>query len=186
MSSEIRTKCQVCGEEFKNYRGVRIHEGNAHNKPWHDEALLRLLYVEYEVSSEKMAQYWDCDPKTVRNNLDRYGIERRTPGHYQKKNHATYTPEESGYCYWRDYSLDNTTPVPVHRLLAVAEYGFNAVEGMHVHHSDGVKWHNTAENIELKAPSKHAKDHSSEFNRHPKKGYYVNKDKHQELMEELQ
>jgi len=165
--------CEICGDVFDTKRGKSIHKSTAHSKPWHDEETLRLLYIEYQVSSEKMARYWGCDPKTVRNNLERYGVERRSPGHYQKKTHATYKPGETGYCYWRDYSAENTTPVLVHRLLAVAEYGFEKVMGKHVHHKDGVKWNNQHKNIELKTPQEHAKSHLSDFDRHPEEGHYV-------------
>lgn len=159
MSEKKPTTCSVCSSEFASHRGMRIHEETAHTEPWHDEALLRTLYVDYGVSSEKMGRYWGCDPKTVRNNLERYDIERRTPGHYQKKRYATYKPEDTGYCYWRDYSSENTTPVAVHRLLAVAEYGFKAVCDMHVHHKNGVKWDNRGTNIELKSPRDHMIEH---------------------------
>lgn len=140
---------------------MSIHKSTGHNEPWNDSDILTTLYVDYGVSSEKMGRYWGCDPKTVRNNLEVYGIDRREPGHYQKKDHAVYRVEENGYCTWRDYSSTETTGlnVPVHRVLAVAKYGFGELDGFHVHHKDGVKWHNTMENIELKTPSEHAKDH---------------------------
>ena len=176
-------ECAMCGAEYDTKRGVAIHEATGHSEPWHDKELLEMLYVDYQVSSEKMARYWGCDPKTVRNNLEKCGIERRSPGHYQKKNHATYKPENSGYCYWRDYSVENTTPLAVHRLLAVAKYGVDRVKENHVHHKNGVKWDNRPKNIELKDPSTHAKEHQTDFERHPVEGHFVS---NQELVGELE
>lgn len=46
-----------------------------------------------------------------------------------------------------------------HRLLAVAEYGFDAVEGMAVHHKNNLSWDNRPDNIELLTPREHHQLH---------------------------
>lgn len=51
--------------------------------------------------------------------------------------------------------------VSTHRLLAVAEYGFNAVTGKDVHHLNGIPWDNRASNIELIEPGDHTALHST-------------------------
>jgi hypothetical protein len=61
---------------------------------------------------------------------------------------------------WMDYSNPSRgDSIPVHRLLAVAEWGVDAVKGKHVHHENGVKWDNRVGNLELLNPSEHAKMH---------------------------
>jgi len=50
--------------------------------------------------------------------------------------------------------------IPHHRLLAVAKYGISAVEGMDVHHKNGIRWDNRPENIELLTRSEHARIHN--------------------------
>lgn len=62
---------------------------------------------------------------------------------------------EDGYARWRDCCRGVESYVYVHRLLAVAEYGFDALEGMHVHHRNHIRWDNRPENIELREPAEH-------------------------------
>ena len=47
----------------------------------------------------------------------------------------------------------------VHRLCAVAEYGFDAVREGHVHHANECKWINSPENLELTNLEDHADIH---------------------------
>lgn len=167
--------CDKCSKSFDSQKGLSLHETRGHGDPWHDEEKLRQLYVEQEVSSEEMARRWGCDAKTVRNNLDRYGIERRSPGFYQKKPYAKYSVEETGYCNWWDSTRigGGIKRIAVHRLLAVTEYGFDAVAGNHVHHQNGVKWDNRPDNITVESPSEHAKSHLDEFIRSEQEGYFI-------------
>jgi hypothetical protein len=50
--------------------------------------------------------------------------------------------------------------LPVHRLLAIAEHGTDAVAGQHVHHKNGIPFDNRPENLELLSPSEHSKRHT--------------------------
>lgn len=49
------------------------------------------------------------------------------------------------------YILTSTgeRPVPVHKLVAVAEYGIDAVKENDVHHLNTISWDNRPENISL-------------------------------------
>lgn len=67
-----------------------------------------------------------------------------------------------GYEYWRSWNPDGEEIMYVHRLVAVAEYGFDAVAGNHVHHKNGIQWDNRPDNIEVKAEKDHLADHVSE------------------------
>jgi hypothetical protein len=49
--------------------------------------------------------------------------------------------------------------VYVHRLLAVSEYGLDAVTDSEVHHSNQIPWDNRPSNIEVKTPADHAQEH---------------------------
>lgn len=128
--------------------------------PWKDEDVLRKEYVEHERSSYDLADEWGCDSKTVRNWLERFGIERREAKDYNRVEYVRHEHSPQGYERWQHaYGKDRGALVLVHRLLAVAEYGTDAVVGNHVHHKNGVPWDNRPENIELKDPSTHARDH---------------------------
>jgi hypothetical protein len=72
------------------------------------------------------------------------------------KRFAPYELNVSGYAQWRNGAVEH---VLVHRLLAVAEYGFDAVAGKHIHHKNGIRWDNRLENLEVLTPSEHAKLH---------------------------
>jgi hypothetical protein len=67
---------------------------------------------------------------------------------------------EEGYMEWATEDQGTTHNVRVHRLLAVAKYGFDMVTDMDVHHIDGCKFHNTMDNIELLTKAEHAKRHA--------------------------
>lgn len=51
----------------------------------------------------------------------------------------------------------------VHRLLAVAEWGFDAVCGNEVHHDNGIPWDNRVENIAPLTVSEHRKEHIDDY-----------------------
>ena len=64
----------------------------------------------------------------------------------------------------RDPDGSNVT-VSHHRLLAVAEYGFDAVAGNDIHHKNGVPWDNRPANIEPIDPCEHSRIHAKEQTR---------------------
>jgi len=76
---------------------------------------------------------------------------------------SKYSPKEyvplhyyGQYERWRHhYKGERDAPVYVHRLLAVSEYGFDAVKNKEVHHKNGIKWDNRPENIELLTVEEH-------------------------------
>lgn len=52
--------------------------------------------------------------------------------------------------------------VRLHRLVAVAEYGFEAVAGQQVHHANRIPWDNRPENLLVLSPSEHSRLHAAE------------------------
>jgi len=50
--------------------------------------------------------------------------------------------------------------VLVHRLLAVAEYGYENVCDNVIHHKNGIRWDNRPDNIEVMTRSEHSKLHA--------------------------
>lgn len=81
------------------------------------------------------------------------------PDWESRRNAACFGHNSAGYEQWQCGTHSNI--VYVHRLLAVSEYGIEAVKGEDVHHRNGVKWDNRPENIELKDKGKHAADHQT-------------------------
>jgi hypothetical protein len=76
--------------------------------------------------------------------------------------------QSEGYEKWRhavnyeDGRIDHR--LSHHRLLAVAEFGFDAVCDMHVHHKNEIKWDNRPENLEIVEPSEHIEYHHKQGN----------------------
>jgi transposase-like protein len=121
------------------------------------------LYTEYVVNgrtSEELANEWECDQTTILNWLDKFGIERRQTGDWQTQGYASYFMSDDSYMRWMDYEKPSRgKSIPVHRLIAVAEWGVDAVKDNHIHHKNGIKWDNRVENLEIVTPSEHAKMH---------------------------
>jgi len=53
---------------------------------------------------------------------------------------------------------------PIHRLLAVAEYGFDSIAGLTVHHQSHIPWDNRPEKLELMTKSEHQTHHNIKEN----------------------
>ena len=65
-----------------------------------------------------------------------------------------------GYEYFRCRASGDDATVYVHRLLYVAEHGFEALpDGWHVHHKGGVPWLNVPWALEAVPPEEHAAHH---------------------------
>jgi hypothetical protein len=112
---------------------------------WRDAEVLDRLYWDEGLDQQAIAERLDCDQGTVSNWMDRHGIRSRHERETHRVERAAFAHNGAGYEVWHDGS----ETVYVHRLLAVAEYGFEAVAEGVVHHEDGVKWHNCAANLRL-------------------------------------
>ena len=126
-------------------------------RPWRDEDVLWELYWEENYSTREIAEVVGCGASTVKRKLRQKDILLRP-----SNRDLPYAPLElntSGYEQWRTHTGDRQAVYAVHRLLAVAKYGVDAVEGMHVHHKNGLQWDNRPGNIELMTASDHAKHH---------------------------
>jgi len=136
--------------------------------PWRDEEKLRELYCDKKLSQAEMGERWGCEQSTVGEWMDRHGIETRDLSESRRiraqKKPLPLRQDKNGYMVWRDeYKKKEGEPkerVPVHRLLYVAEHGFEAVRDMDVHHRNGVKWDNRPENLEALTRSEHVRRHN--------------------------
>ena len=128
---------------------------------------LRRLYHEEELSQSQVAERMGVARQTVSIWANKYDLELSWDEIYRRRGdamrsdtpalftsegyeHIFYTPEYNETCMFR-----------FHRLLAVAEWGFDAVKGMVVHHKNDIPWDNRPENLELMTPSEHMRYHSN-------------------------
>jgi len=97
--------------------------------------------------------------KEATNLSDKYGFKGRDHPRWNESIVPYYTHSRDNYVCW-SHNWDNTRDhVFVHRLIAVAEYGIDAVKGKEVHHKNGIKWDNRPDNLELLTSSEHTKLH---------------------------
>lgn len=121
--------------------------------PWQDEQTLRELYVEQEMSTYEIADKLGCHASTVSNWLHKYDIETRDRSVAGTPRHSF----ENGY----EYIRSSNDAVRVHRLVAVAEWGFDAVADRDIHHINGVKWDNRPANLAVLNADEHRSLHSN-------------------------
>lgn len=127
-------------------------------KPWRDSDLLKQLYWEKGMSMADIAGEMDCSNTTVYRWVNKLDIDTRKPP--SEKPPAHYFSD--GYEMVSTRVNQRQYNVRIHRLIAVAEHGFDAIKGKDVHHKNRVKWDNRPENLQLKTNEQHTQDHHDE------------------------
>ena len=107
--------------------------------------------IEYRSQSEAATKAWadvSLEERRKRTEPGAKAASKLHPTFYYNKGYLVAT--------------DACDAIGIHRLVAVAEYGIEAVKEMHVHHDNGVRWDNRVENLKLMTPSDHARHHREE------------------------
>lgn len=142
------------------------------DRPWQDEETLNRLYHGQGLTTREIASRLQCSNGTVSEWLNKHAIPTRENWKAgveaaRRANRVERVAQRmlpSGYEYWQSRDPDRTNRIVyVHRLLAVAEYGFDAVAGMDVHHENNIPWDNRPDNIDLLSGEEHGGLHSREF-----------------------
>lgn len=166
--------------ESRKLRGTQDngHEHGVHNeKEWLDQK-----YRHEKLTIAEMANEADVTGRTIRDNMAGHGLELR-PSYVES---ALQNP---GACFVHagdrgyeliEHRIDGEVPkVRLHRLLAVAEFGFGEVVDKDVHHRNGIPWANWPGNIELMGHAEHTAHHRSrreydtDRDRDPETGRFV-------------
>lgn len=145
--------------KWMNRHGIerRGKAGSDPNAPYKDKDKLQKLYHEEKLNCFEIADKFDTTDSTIRDWMDRFDIERIPMG--------PKTPEPNLYTTGEGYefiSHQQGDEFRLHRLLAVAEYGFEKVKGREVHHKNNIPWDNRPENLELLSKEDHARHHAIE------------------------
>lgn len=129
-----------------------------------DAETLRELYWDRQLSTVQIAELADVVPSQISYWMEKHGIDRRdrieAVQMERSSNPATYSMTGGGYMEWAEQCDGERSSVRVCRLLAVAEYGFDAVQDKHVRHKNEIPWLDHADNIELLEPDEHLRHHS--------------------------
>jgi transposase-like protein len=133
--------------------------------PWKDEETLRRLYCEEKMSLQEIADHFDIGSTTVSDNMDQFGIERRSlkESHAVWRPHVQYRTGSGGYVEVAAEVNGETKRALVHQLIAIAEGAdpFDLFGGGHaIHHKNGLEWDNRASNLEVMGQSEHGKMHA--------------------------
>ena len=116
-------------------------------------------------SARQIADDFPFHTATIRRRLKEWGIELRGAKFYHREEYASFVNGPNGYEKWHcRINSDKRRVFPVHRLLAIAEYGIEAVKGKVVHHKNEVPWDNRVENIELMTKEEHVSHHMTGHN----------------------
>lgn len=155
--------CEDCGRQFDSTQALGVHRSATHeaeDKPYTDADALQELYWDKGMSMRQVADELGTEPDRIDYWMDVHGIETRTA--YTDRVEAPFKLDKDGYEIWKTYVDGYYARVRVHRLLAVAEYGFDAIADKDVHHKNGVRWDNRPENIEPMDPTDHRRHHGLE------------------------
>jgi hypothetical protein len=139
------------------------------SKRYRDPEWLREQYHKHGKTTREIADVCGCDNATISRWLDKHDIDTRENWKAgvekaREVNRVDYIPLRTlphGYEYWQTTErVGNdrvTRAVYVHRLLAVAEYGFDAVVDNDVHHENNIPWDNRPDNIRPVDKADHAR-----------------------------
>jgi hypothetical protein len=127
------------------------------------------LYYSDGLSAYEIADQFGCSPSTIYEAMDDAGLERRGEGEHQRQRDrdsaVQFRTDNKGYERWETEAFGEYAFVPVHRLAAVAWFGFDAVRDTHVHHKIPIRWLNTEWNLEPIDPGEHIQIHNRTLDR---------------------
>jgi hypothetical protein len=125
-----------------------------------DDDWLRGKYHDEGMTITEVSELLEVSRMPVFRALKRHGIERRDKGEWNKKIHPGFIVNDGGYVLAYSYAGSNSQDrVVVHRLIAVAEHGIEAVKDMDVHHKNGIPWDNRPGNLQLMTKAEHTQHH---------------------------
>lgn len=124
---------------------------------WHDEDWLREQYVDERRSAADIAAECGVSKNGILYRLAKYGIERRESFEGTRVDYVTLYTRPDGY----EVSAASEGSVKLHRLVAVAEHGFEAVCGNVVHHETNVPWDNRPGKLAVMSQRDHRALHAA-------------------------
>lgn len=160
--------------------------GQDHDEPYHDKEWLEREYWENGRDTVDIGKECGVRAETIRRWLEKHDLGTRDRSEAVRKQWENDPERRRKQSEWMAEHRDEFAPYPssihpsiftrntghvvatgggdegsigIHRLLAVAEYGLDAVAGMDVHHKNGIPWDNRPENIELLTRSEHMRTH---------------------------
>lgn len=144
-------------------------------KAYYDKDVLTELYWGEGLSQSEIAEQFGISQGTISSAMLELEIptqEFRQAGWEKRRvNRTFFYTDKSGYENASARVGDKTKDVRVHRLVAVAEHGVEAVSGQLVHHKNEIPWDNRPANLELMGDSEHKRHHATTRGEQPPEGF---------------
>ena len=140
------------------------------SKPYRNKDRLKRLYYDELRSIGEMSDILDCSRRTVTKWMDKFDLERRDASETKRKKFlrnpdVSFLLTGKGYEEIRHKYEGEIFTVRLHRLIAVSEYGLEAVNQGVVHHRNSIPWDNRPSNLSLLTRPEHRKHHLEEQSR---------------------
>lgn len=127
---------------------------------YRDKEWLETEYIENRRSFSEISDQLGVTHETVRTWAHRHDLDIRPRGRRRSVQAKVRTNEQAGYERIQVRTTDGTpTFLAVHRLAAVAWFGYDAVAGEQIHHKNNIPWDNREENLEPMTRSEHWQHH---------------------------
>lgn len=161
--SELADVSQSVISEWIGKFGLRNEDTT--DPKYDDPDHLRELYYGRGLSTDEIGEDAGLSGRGIRDRFEKHGISTRDMSSAKVNAHrgdpVPIEKQKYGYMMWSHSYDGERDRVYVHRLLAVAKYGFDAVAGKDVHHINECKYDNREDNIELHTRSEHTSLHKS-------------------------
>jgi hypothetical protein len=136
-------------------------------KRYKDPDVLKRLHYEDEMTYSEMADELDCAKITVQRYMNKHDLGRGKgtgwiPNHHNRgTGDVHFDMRNWRYPRIRHSYNGEQVSFKVHRLVAVAEYGYDEVKDKIVHHRNNVSWDNRPDNLKVMTKAEHAKLHDN-------------------------
>jgi len=128
-----------------------------------DAETLRRLYFREDLTTYEIADRSEVSPTQIRYWMDKHDIDREDPSVSGRPevDYVGFRTDERGYEVWTYYDPETkgTRTFGVHRLVAIAEHGIEAVAGNDIHHENEIPWDNRPSNLTPLGRGDHLKLH---------------------------
>jgi transposase len=128
--------------------------------PWRDREIVESLYHGEELSQRQIAERLGCNRRTAERWFQKHDIEARSRKEackgINRVERVSFRTRQDGYEEAMSNYRKSVNTVRIHRLVAVVEFGIEAVKGNVVHHKNSIPWDNRPDNLEVMGWREHA------------------------------